>query len=114
MRHLIVSVLALVLFTEPAHAQAVWMEGKLGCDSWLNNRTSNTALAAEHLAIGYLNGVSGATKRDFWKSGPSNAVSRDQVFLWLDDYCRTNPTKSAYDGLGKLFLEMKPVPRPKT
>ena len=40
---------------------------------------------------------------DFW--GIKGGLSREQVFLWMDNYCRTEPLNNVVQGAVKLMHE---------
>lgn len=99
------AVLAFVFSTSaPAHAQGVVLEGRLDCGNWIEARTKRSADRLEHYLIGLLNGMALTSQIEFWQAGGSR-VSRDQVFLWMDDYCRRTPLADPVTGAVALMNE---------
>lgn len=76
--------------------------GDFDCGGWVkaNSPTSRTWL------LGYLSGVNfkAATK----STDPLDKInSADQIFLWMDNYCRANPLKTVQAGANELYRELE-------
>jgi hypothetical protein len=87
-----------------AFAQGIWVEAATDCGNWVKARARNTPNVHEALLLGTLNGMALGTGIDFWRAGGTK-VSREQVFLWMDKYCRENPLSHIIDGSKKLIDE---------
>jgi hypothetical protein len=96
---------ALVFTISAASAQpSVFVMGDVNCGKWIEGRTQRTALNLEGFVQGFLNGLAQGTGIEFWDVG-GNRVSNSQVFLWMDNYCRTNPLSNVYAGATALINE---------
>ncbi len=99
----LVSVL-LVAFQSYAQAQ-VHIEGALtDCGDWIQARQQNRSVVLESYIIGYLGGFSSGSHREFWSADGRN-ISREAVYLWMDNYCRSNPLNVILTGVHTLFNE---------
>jgi hypothetical protein len=92
----------------------VWVEGATtDCGLWVAARKKDRADALENWLIGTLDGMAIGTDKDFWRKG--GQVSREAVFLWMDNYCQSHPLNSVISGTDTLFRERtgwSPSPRP--
>lgn len=107
MRRLLVLPILLVLMSQ-AHAATdgyIAVHGGIDCGRWTKARTEQTSIALESYILGMANGLALGRRVDFWRYSDSN-LSEDQVYYWLDNYCRENPLKSALTGLMVLFDEV--------
>ena len=97
------AVLVSILRSEPVLAQGIMLEGSIDCGLWMQARTESRAEALEHYLIGFLNGLALAARIDFWRAGPR--LSRQQIYLWMDNYCRSTPLSSPVQGAIALINE---------
>lgn len=104
MRNKATLLLMLILATGSAHSQ-VSIEGSVSdCGQWVAARKTDRAMAFEHYALGILAGMSMATNKEFWRAKGTN-VSREAVYLWIDNYCQSHPLDSIVTGVNALFRE---------
>jgi hypothetical protein len=106
-RYLARAVIAFSLLTwdaRPAAAQGVVMEGTLDCGMWVKARNHRTADNLEHYLVGLLNGMVLGSAIEFWRAGGTK-VSREQIFLWMDNYCRSTPLSDVIVGAVALMNE---------
>jgi hypothetical protein len=82
----------------------ITIEGQVDCGQWIKGETEGLALALEHYLIGLLNGMVMGARIEFWHAG-GVAVSREQVFLWMDNYCRREPFSDPVAGATVLMKE---------
>jgi hypothetical protein len=89
-----------------ASAQAqVWVEnGALDCGMWVKMRIERRAQLYEYWVAGTLNGAALSKDIDFWRF-KGTVVSREAVFLWIDNYCNANPLNSLIDAILQLFMQ---------
>ena len=92
-----------LLCSETLFAQGITLEGSIDCGLWVQARTEHHAEALEHYVIGFLNGLAVAARIDFWRAGPR--ISREQVYLWMDNYCRNTPLSGPIQGAIALINE---------
>ena len=94
-------VLSLVLASS-AHA-AVTMIGIYDCGEWFNPQKRSFA---KTWLNGYLSGLSSA--QPLGQDVLKKSTSTDQIYLYIDNYCKANPLKNLAHAGNELFLEMKP------
>lgn len=99
------SAVAAVLITLPALTQAqVYIDGIPDCGEWISARKTQTALAFESYTIGFLNGLAMGTNREFWQANGVR-LSREAVYIWLDNHCQAKPLETLPTGIHALFRE---------
>jgi hypothetical protein len=96
---LLIGALALAI-VGPAQAEGIITMGHIDCGLWAEARTSGRSQILEEHLIGFLNGLTLGTMSHFWIAGD---ISRQQVHLWMDKYCRDNPLSVAVPA-GALLL----------
>src|SRR5277367_5309294 len=74
----------------PAHAGGVFAPLGPDCGQWLTARQARQSSVYEGYVVGMLIGMSMGSGISIWGS-PQSPVHQNQVFFWLDEYCRTNP-----------------------
>jgi len=94
---------ATVGVAEFAEAQ-VELKFFVNCADWVTLRKQDAA-PYEGLLVGVLNGLSIGRNTEFWER-PGQAISAEQSFLWMDNFCQANPLKSIFDGAYRLFNEV--------
>lgn len=67
--------------------------GNSTCGQWIEAREKQSVqmVTLQAWVAGYLTGVSQMTDRD-----PTQGARTQDVFLWLDNQCRSNPTGSLH------------------
>src|SRR5262249_41007980 len=88
----------------PATAESVWVEGLPDCGTWVQARTAAKARVLEAYLLGVLNGAAIGAQLEFWLAG-GILVNREQVYLWMDNYCRNSPLSNIVEGAGALMNE---------
>jgi hypothetical protein len=85
------------MLANPAFAaeRSVWVEGGIDCGAWLTAREQGQAQAHEGYLLGFLDAFALHTQQDIWRR-PA-AVTRQQVFFWVDRWCRENPLMAVRD-----------------
>ncbi len=75
------------------------MLGPPDCGEWFQQQFSKSWLA------GYLSGINGS---GFYSDGTDfiEGVSGAQTFLWMDNYCKTNPLNTVSQGANQLIREL--------
>lgn len=86
----ILIVFSIMLPCGTAAAQGVLIDGKLDCGDWVEARNSQRSQIYEGVLVGLLNGMALGSGVEIWE-GRGIRMSRTQAFLWMDNYCRTNP-----------------------
>jgi hypothetical protein len=97
------AILAISVSLTKSDAQVV-IEGQLDCGMWVEARTEGRAPYLEHYLVGLLNGMAYGTNIEFWYAG-GVLVSQEQVFLWMDNYCRREPLSHVITGATVLMNE---------
>jgi hypothetical protein len=98
------SLLIALSITKPVRSQPILLEGSVNCADWIKARTQDRAEYLEHYLLGLLNGLALGSGVDFWRAGGIR-VSRQQVFLWMDNYCRSKPLSDPLMGAIDLINE---------
>ena len=88
----------------PAHP----VRGSPNCGSWVKPEDNSYEILNKSWLIGYLSGINMGflieKQRDF--NYFSSGVTNEQIFLWMDKYCRENPLSKVTSGAGDLYKEM--------
>jgi hypothetical protein len=96
--------LALVM-TTPLSAQSQTVFGMPDCGEWINQANN----PQKGWLLGYMSGLN--TLHDIEDLKPESPLkkinSANQVFLWMDNYCKTNPLKTVGEGGWVLFKELR-------
>lgn len=96
---------ALPACAQDAGSSTSTMIGQPDCGAWVrSNRQSDRAWL-----LGYLSGINqmnnAANKKP---TDPLGALkSADQIFLWMDNWCKANPLKKVGEGGAELFVELR-------
>jgi hypothetical protein len=59
------------------------------------------AMTNEAWLMGYLSGRASALNKDFLKG-----TDNESIYVWIDNYCRDNPTKDVDDAAKELVKEL--------
>ena len=92
-------------------ACAEWVRGDPDCTMWVKPETHAREIENRAWLIGFLSGVNmGFSIASSTTVGQRTAEfsfdsTNEQIFLWMDKYCRTNPLSSAMYGVGELMQE---------
>ena len=81
-----------------------YISGNADCGMWLKARSEGRAAALEHYLVGFLDGMVMGMIIEFWRIG-DDTISRDQVFFWMDKFCRDKPLGKVSWGAWRLFGE---------
>jgi hypothetical protein len=98
------SLILTLFFTGTGFAQQFLIKGDIDCGSWVNARKNKTAVNYEGNLIGLLNGMSAGSGVSFWDA-KGNALTFEQVNLWMDNYCLKNPLSTTFKGADELMNE---------
>lgn len=92
MQNLFALIFFILLASVSAHASALTTMGAASCREWEEVRHSKDSASASALyeawLVGDLNGLAVATQVDFLKN-----TNIQSYFLWVDNYCKSNPLK---------------------
>lgn len=90
----------LSLFMTSANAIATF--GSYDCGQWFTKH-----ILARPWLLGYLSGLAEGD----YEIGKVDVLDRlnsaDQAFLWMDNYCKSNPLKEVGEGAIDLYLELE-------
>jgi len=75
----------------------ITLNGIADCAMWIEARSTNRAVPLEHSLQGYLNGIATGAGIDVWTANGVR-TSKEQAFLFIDNYCQKNPLKTIWDG----------------
>lgn len=103
--------ISLFLFWLCQSASAEWVRGDPDCAMWVKPQSNTGELENRTWLIGFLSGVnmgfSMASSSTVGQHTPEFSFdsTNEKIFLWMDNYCRTNPHSSAMYGVGELMQE---------
>jgi len=97
------SVLCLVLMSLPLNSFAkIASFGEIDCETWINQ----PELSNISWAVGYISGVNASLSTE--KNDILEKIkSEKQIWLYVDEYCLNNPTKTVANALHSLWNELK-------
>jgi hypothetical protein len=89
-----------------ASALAFISFGTPDCEQWVKqHREPDKAWL-----LGFLSGLNGGwtfwVKKNSNELGQLDKISTEQVYLWMDNYCKANPRKYLSSGAQELFAEL--------
>ena len=91
---------AAIIMATSMPAMAFRTFGIPDCGEWVKQQSdSNKAWV-----LGYLSGINAAEPSR--SDALSKVSSADQIFLWMDNYCRANPLSYADTGAKVLYKEL--------
>ena len=105
MKRFAVAAIAFFALTGAGFAQGVHVEGIIDCGLWVKARTVARANVFEGYLVGLLNGMSIGRGVEFWRAGGLPSLTQDQVFLWMDGFCRREPLSGVVRGAYVLMEE---------
>jgi hypothetical protein len=77
------------------------------CAAWVKPETNAPELDNRAWLIGFLSGANMAfsLNADHKHFNYFGGITTGQIYLWIDNYCRTNPLSSAMYSVGELVQE---------
>ena len=89
-----------ILFLIPFElfANTITVRGSIDCGDWLKAREVQQSSLYETYVIGVVNGMAIGRLIDLWNF-EGISVSDNQVFYWLDNYCKRKPLKDVNSAL---------------
>lgn len=76
----------------PLAAQDMWLEVSIGCQMWTEARGEDSAAPYEAYLVGMLDGMTVASRLDFWGDGDGRVqLTRDAAFGFVDGFCQEHP-----------------------
>lgn len=83
-------------------SQRIMIKGELDCGQWVAARNSDQSKVYGGFVIGMLNGLALGRATEFWTINGAT-ISTDAVYLWMDNYCQTNPLSMVATGVVSLY-----------
>ncbi len=96
-------VVALWLTFSISNVMSQTLSGNFDCAQWVKMPT-----VAKPWLLGYLSGINTMTA-DMKANPPKDPLAKatpDQSFMWMDNYCKTNPLEKVSAGALKLYIEL--------
>lgn len=97
--------LLVLVFFIPLSTQSQTVFGAPDCGEWVAQASNSK----KGWLLGYMSGLN--VMHDVQNLKPESPLgklnSADQSFLWMDNYCKTNPLKTVVDGGWELFKELR-------
>ncbi len=88
-----------------SHAQSIYVQGTINCGLWLEARKNNNSVHFEHYVLGFVNGLALGRNVDIWRA-KGMEISNEQLYYWMDNYCKNNPLKGVVIGAFDFANEM--------
>jgi hypothetical protein len=100
-RLLLTVLLATTLSNQTWSATAI---GVIDCGQWVQDQSkTQQRISDRSWLIGFLSGLN---QNDFYKNAFDKVSSAQQVYLWMDNYCKANPLQNVADGGEMLMFEL--------
>lgn len=97
-----IAALALACFSQIT-AAGFAMFGGTDCGKWMADKSDTR----KSWLLGYMSGLSSMHEKTGKNDDPLDKVnSSEQIFLWMDNYCKSNPLNNVYQGGDALFIEL--------
>ena len=98
------------LLSSEVTVAGVFVRGVPTCSEWsaAGEPVEETRFQDEGMRtwlLGFLSGLAIGQNKEFWGKPGSNALDNDSAYLWIDKYCRANPSKGLDDAGAMLFIE---------
>ena len=92
--------IALLAFANTIYAQGVTVDqfGGVDCGLWLTARKEDRSKTIESYVLGLVDGMALGSMKDIRSGLNGISVNREQLFFWMDEWCRKNPLKGASHG----------------
>jgi hypothetical protein len=82
--------LALMLASGIGAGQRMWVETSEDCGEWMKARKLKRSSPHEARLVGLVDGMAVGRIIEIWK-GQSGPTGREQLYVWMDQYCQANP-----------------------
>ncbi len=101
MSRIVIAILIAVAWLD-GHAQSSPNENREGvmiisfnCGDWVTQRQEGPAqsIKLRGYVVGYINGLAIGRAAELWRAN-GDVLSQDQVFLWIDNWCKENPLET--------------------
>ena len=96
--------LALTLASGISAGQKIWVETSEDCGEWVKARKLKRSSPHEARLVGLLDGMAVGRMIEIWKAQDAQ-FGREQVYLWMDQYCQANPRSRIVIGAEALANE---------
>ena len=94
------TVLAIMLISSISVAQAQVIIGGPDCGTWFKRKDRSSIWLA-----GFVSGVNSLATKE--TDALAKMRSADQLYLWMDNYCKANPLNDVVSGALELYLELQ-------
>ena len=99
------ALIAASLIATPISAQrGFYLETTVDCGQWIKARRLDLADVWEAYLLALLDGMVLGSGIEFWKTR-GIPLTRDQVYLWMDNYCGRSPLSNLIVGADELMAE---------
>jgi hypothetical protein len=82
--------LALMAAAGLSAGQKMWVETSENCGEWMKARKLKRSSPHEARLVGLIDGMAVGRMIEIWKA-PSGPTGREQLYVWMDQYCQANP-----------------------
>ncbi|MEJ7930994.1 hypothetical protein WG922_13545 [Ramlibacter sp. AN1015] len=71
------------------------------CGTWVRQNDP----AHRWWLLGFMTGINSGLRHEA-KGDPLQGLKGDQIFLWMDNFCKANPLKNVHYGANTLYAEL--------
>ena len=103
MKRILLTALIVMTVSSPVMAQTLTTLGAYDCGEWIA-RKKNTFIESQ--ATSWLAGFMTGLNFDGRGKNLLKKVSPDQIYLWMDNYCKANPLSTTVTGGQLLMYEL--------
>ena len=96
--------LSLMLASGIGAGQRMWVETAEDCGDWTKARKLKRSSPHEARLVGLIDGMAVGRMIEIWKA-QSSAMSKEQLYAWMDSYCQANPQSRIVIGAEELANE---------
>lgn len=97
---LLTALLITLMLSTPTFATGIVTFGQPDCGGWIKEPNN----ARKAWVLGF---VSGLNSDDIFKNALDKINSAEQIFLWMDNYCKANPLQRVGRGGQELMFELR-------
>ena len=98
-------IFCLFFYLNLSYAQGVYVQGTINCGLWLEARKNSKSIHFENYVLGFVNGLALGRNVEIWRA-KGMEISNEQLYYWMDNYCKNNPLKGVVTGAFDFANEM--------
>jgi hypothetical protein len=99
MKNKLITILIATALSNPTFAAPTTTFGVSDCGKWIKEPSE----ARKGWVLGFLSGLNAI---EAYKNSLSKVSSGEQIFLWMDNFCKANPLSDTLNGSIYLLIEL--------